>query len=182
MKIPEKFHNSLKDQPFTHCKMCEKELIDSKEGYLIEKAFRRFPENNGEELIFEIAICMDCAMKMRAQLSRESIKNVNRYFQERTQERSAEMGRFSEDELMNTCLLSGRPIEDTEEYQLYAHCRGGEISPMGGFYMLSGEVIEEIQDVLSPETKDELNRFSDDHLGTPPELQKLFSRGHLVTV
>ena len=182
MKIPEKFHNSLENQRFTHCKICDKELIQNEESYLIEKAYRRFPETGGEELLFEVAICMDCSTNMRNQLSKESLERISSFFQERALQRREALSNLSKDELMETCLLSGQKIEEMENYQIYAHCRGDKIAPTGGVYMLGDTIIEEIQDLLSAETRDALNRFSDDHLGTPPELRKLFASGDLVGI
>lgn len=182
MKIPDKFHNSLDEQLFTHCKMCDKELVEGEQDYLIEKAYRKFPDGHGEELLFEMAICMECALEMRKKLSSESLKNVNQYFMSKAGKRQDELRELSPDDLLQTCLLSGQNLEDMEEYQIYAHCRGGEISKMGGFYLLSGQILEEIQDLLSKETRDELNRFADDNLGTPPEFRKLFSGGDLVGI
>ena len=184
MNIPEKFHNSLTDHPFEHCKMCKKELLESKSEYLIEKAYRRFKDDKGEELLFEVAICLECATNMRSTLSKESVSNIQSFFFRKAMERRATMADpagFMGDPLRE-CLLNGKPLEDTEEYQIYAHCRGYQISIDGGYYMLSDEIIEKIQSLLSKETKDELQRFSDDNFGIPPELQKLFSKGDLIGI
>lgn len=161
--------------------MCDKELLNSNSSYIIEKAFRRFP-NHGEELIFEVAICTECAGNMRATLSWESLEKVTQFFAQKASLRKAELTKLSPDELLQTCLLSGRPLAEMEEYQVYAHCEGNNIAPMGGYYLLSGQIMEEIHDALSTQTKDELQRFSDDNLGTPPELQKLFSRGDILVI
>lgn len=184
MKIPEKFNNSLEEKPFSHCKLCDKELLESNSEYLIEKAYKRFPEGGGEELLFEIAICLECAMNMRSTLSKQSLANVQQFFFKKGMERRQQLvdpESFAENPLRE-CLLSGKPFEETREYQIYAHCRGGDISMDGGYYMLSDEIIEEMQSLLSKETRDELERFSDDNLGVPPELKKLFSRGDLITI
>ncbi len=164
--------------------MCEKELLESKSEYVIEKAYRRFKDEKGEELLFEVAICLDCAFSMRSSLSKESVSNIQRFFFKKSMERRSALE--DTDELMSNplgqCLLNGKAIDDMEEYQIYAHCRGTEISMEGGYYLLSDEIIEEIQSLLSKETRDELQRFSDDNFGIPPELQKLFSRGDLITL
>ncbi len=184
MKIPEKFHNTLEEHPFSHCQMCQKELLESNSEYLIEKAYRRFPDNDGEELIFEIAICLKCAMSMRSTLSRESLSNIQRFFFRKGLERRQNLTdslEFSKNPLRE-CLLSGKAVSEMSEYQIYAHCRGDEVVMDGGCYLLSDEIIEEMQSLLSKETRDELQRFSDDNFGIPPELKKLFSRGDLITI
>lgn len=162
--------------------MCQKELIQSQSEYLIEKAYKRFPDTGAEELLFEIAICMECATNMRAQLSKESLSNIQQFFFRKGLERRQALQDpegFAEDPLRE-CLLSGKPVSNMKEYQVYAHCRGDEVARDGGYYMLSDEIIEEMQSLLSQQTRDELQRFSDENLGMPPELKKLFSRGDLI--
>ncbi len=184
MNIPKKFYNSLTEHPFEHCKMCEKELLESKSEYVIEKAIRRFKEAEGEELLFEVAICLDCAFSMQSNLSKESVSNIQSFFFKKAMERRRSMDDpegFLEDPLRE-CLLNGKKVMEMEEYQIYAHCKGDEIAVPGGYYLLSDDIIEEIQLLLSKETKDELERFSDDNFGIPPELRKLFSRGDLITI
>lgn len=154
--------------------------MDHHLDYVVEKAFRRFPDEMGEELLFEMAVCMDCAMDMRKQLSQESRQSVQSFFLEKVEERRQQNQSFSREELMNQCLLTGEPLNELQEYQIYAHCRGEHLSPMGGAYMLGGPVIEQIQDMLSKKTRDELQRFADENLGGPPELRKLFAGGDLV--
>lgn len=179
MNIPEKFHNSLTDQPFQTCKICERDFMEHQLDYVIEKAYRKFPGDMGEELLFEMAICLDCAGKMRKQLSEESKEAVQKFFMERARARQKE--NLSREDLMHQCLLSGDPLEDLEEYQIYAHCRGDRISPYGGTYLLGGPILEQMQALLSKKTRDELERFSEENLGGPPELRKLFSGSDLVS-
>ncbi|MDZ7848592.1 MAG: hypothetical protein U5L96_18675 [Owenweeksia sp.] len=133
MKIPEKFHNSLSEKPFTHCKMCQAELLESEKSYLIEKAYRRFPDNGAEQLLFEVAICLQCASSMRSSLSADSVDTVNHYFYERSMDRREELLQLSPGDLLKTCLFSGAPLEDMEEYQVYAHCRGRRAGPHGWY-------------------------------------------------
>lgn len=184
MKIPSKFHNSLEEQPFSHCHICDKSLLEDDQEYLIEKAYRKFPNGHGEELLFEIAICIDCAMKMRTTLSKESLENIERFVLSKgleNQQHPERRERLMEDPLQQ-CLLSGKPLEQVEQYQIYAHCQGDHIAQNGGFYMLSDDILEEMQGLLSKQTRDELNRFSNDNFGIPPELRKLFGSGDLITL
>lgn len=181
MKIPDKFNNSLEEKPFDHCKMCNKSLLEDNTEYLIEKAYRKFPDNNGEELLFEIAICMECAIKMRSELSKESIQNINRFFAEKTMERQQQiMEQGPSYDPLNECLLSGKKMDAIQQYQIYAHCRNGELMIDRGYYMLSDDIIEQIQNLLSKKTREELERFSDENLGVPPELKHLFGKGDLI--
>ncbi len=184
LDIPQKFNNSLTEHPFEHCKMCKKELLESESEYIIEKAYRKFVDDKGEQLLFEVAICLECASGMRSTLSKESVSNIQGFFFKKAMERKVTRSNsenFTEDPL-GECLLNGKLIEDMEEYQIYAHCKGRKIAAQGGYYLLSDDIIETIQSLLSKETKDELQRFSDENFGIPPELQELFSRGDLIAL
>ncbi len=178
MKIPEKFHNSLEEAPFKTCNNCQKELINSNSEYLIEKAYKQFGQFEAEELLFEIAICMDCANTMRGSLSKESKNAVENFFMEKSMARKNQAGI----DPMAECLLTGKPLTEMEEYQIYAYCQGDSIAMHGGYYVLSDDIIEAIQSLLSAETKEELQRFTDEHTGMPPELKKLFSQGDLLLI
>lgn len=182
MEIPEKFNNTLTEKPFSDCGICGRDLHSNNLAYLIEKAYRRFPENGGEELLFEIAVCHDCARNMRTQLSKESRKAVNEFFYQEFMTRLQELREADDEYLLSHCLLSGKPLAEMKEYQIYAHCQGAGMADHGASYILSDEVIEQIQNLLSDETRDQLRKFSDDHLGTPPELQKILDRSPLLTI
>lgn len=182
MEIPKKFHNSLSESPFEECGICSRNLRDNNLAYLIEKAFRQFPDDGGKQLLFEIAVCHDCARSMRSQLSQESRKAVNQFFYHEFMARLEQLREADDDYLMNHCLLTGKPLENMGEYQIYAHCQGNNMADRGAAYILSGDVIERIQDLLSEETRDELRKFSDDHLGTPPEIQKILDRSPIFTI
>lgn len=182
MQIPDKFHNTLTEKAFADCGICGRDLREHNLAYLIEKAYRRFPDNRAEELLFEIAVCHDCARNMRTQLSQESRKAVNEFFYHEFMTRLQELREADDEYLMNHCLLSGKPLEEMNEYQIYAHCQGDHMADHGAAYILSDEVIEQIQELLSEETRDQLHRFSDDHLGTPPEIQKILDRSPILTI
>ena len=83
---------------------------------------------------------------------------------------------------LDECLLSGKHLQDMETYQVYAHCTGTQLSMNRGYYMLSDAVIEEIQELLSDKTRDELERFSDENLGVPPELKHLFNKPDFIPI
>ena len=182
LNIPNKFHNSLTEKPFKDCNICHRDLEKENLAYLIEKAYRRFPENGAEELLFEIAICHECAQEMRSQLSKESRAAVNRFFYNEFMARVQELKDADDEYLLSHCIVSGDSLESTEEYQIYAHCKGSQMADHGAAYLLSGKVIEKIQSLLSKETKDQLGRFSDDHLGTPPEFREILDRSPMLTI
>lgn len=182
LEIPEKFNNSLSDHKFANCSVCQADLSIPDTEYLIEKAYRRFPDNHGEELIFEVAVCFSCAAKMRGELSKESLKNIQSFFEQKGMEQRMANPHASPSDLLHKCLLSGKDLQQMQEYQIYAHCKSGELAAPNSYYMLSDDMIEAIQELLSDHTREQLEKFSDDNIGMPPELRKLFSQGDLLVI
>ena len=157
------------DKPFATCTMCHREFSKNDE-YIIEKAMK------GTDVIFELAMCLTCAEDMRKHLSKDSLKRIEAYmsrvdFEARAQHFRDQPSNNVQDYLGH-CVVSGKPIDPKEEHQIYAYCSGQEMMYSAMPYAISGEVMEEIQELLSPETKQELDNFMDQYL-IPDDLRDL---------
>ena len=177
--IPAYFQAQSTGEPFDLCISCNTSLLENDTLYMIEKAFRRYPGYEIEDVVFEYAMCLDCLQKMQQSLSVTSLENIASYFSERVdmeQRYHTLMPGFpiNGDEWTTHCIISGKHTRDLEEYQIYGLC-SGKAMVFGYFpYMLSGEIMDDLSTLISKKTKDELDGFIDDHLGLPPELKKLF--------
>lgn len=175
--IPDLMKSDLTDENFTNCLMCDIDLMESQIPYMIEKAFKRAPDGS-LYTIFEFAICMNCAQKTQNQLSRESLAKIQEYFASKTDliERNEEMfdkEALDFEEWTDHCVLSGEKISDCDEFQVLVTCQGDQME-MGIFpYAISGKEAENVQELLSAKTKDELDDFMNTHLDLPPELKML---------
>ena len=157
------------EEPFQSCTMCQTKFEEDTD-FLIEKAIK------GNDVIFELAICLPCAEDMRKQLSADSLKKIEAYmsavdFEGRAQHFVETQSDQIEDFIGN-CLVSGEKIDPKEEHQIYAYCQGGEMIYTAMPYAMSGAVMEEIQELLSPETKQEMDDFMDQYL-IPDDLKDL---------
>ena len=177
MEIPGAFYNSDDQELFRHCKVCEKELIESEADYFIEKVIKRFPDLETEQCLFEYAICEDCLHKQQQKLSAESRNRIMEFYLQRVEER-VESGLQQMPDL-DHCMLSGRSLEETSEYQIVAKARGSRLAEIPPF-MVSGQILEQISELLSAQTREELDRFRDDNFGWPPELSRKLSGGDLI--
>lgn len=170
--IPTIFFDTIKEEPISHCQFCEKDLLNGDEPYVIEKAFRK------TEVVFEYAMCMSCADNMRHQMSTDSMAAVEKYMMEnaRFQERAFELKdkEYSTEDWLNNCLVKDTERAGQEEYQIYGMFKGGKMIQNQFPYMMSGEALEEIQELLSAETKDEIDRFKEEFFNIPPEFADLF--------
>ncbi len=171
--IPKEFYSFETDQPFERCIECEKYLLDDDTEYIIEKAVKSYEGYSAKDTVFDYAICMDCADRMRNDISKESWQQMMNYFQQNMdfQFRMEMHGRPPEEGLKN-CMIKKTEMEDCLEYQIYAHCRGGKLNMENPPYMISGEVMEELLPLLSDKTIDEMNGFMNKHFSPDPSLME----------
>ncbi|MFA0964793.1 hypothetical protein AB9P05_23495 [Roseivirga sp. BDSF3-8] len=178
--IPHRFFSSATEKPFEHCIECKKSLL-SGEPYLIQKSYRRYPDFNIEDTVFEFAMCFGCFEGMRNRMSRDSLRRMDSFFSEnaRIEEhlKKKTLGlNFSLDHFINNCIIEDIPIEETEEFQLVALCEGYHLSFSLPPYAISGQAMERMAELLSAETLDEMDDFRGRHFTGPPELSKLLNR------
>ena len=181
-EIPKVFWSDLSNQPFEHCIHCEKYLLEEDTEYLIEKAIQSTEKEGVYSTIFEYAICFDCADQMKAQLSESSIQNINRFYAEhvdmdaRREQLIAHTENTERDWLKN-CIVKHKPYQAGSEYQIYGQCSGKRFLYFDMPFMISGEAMEEMIELISDETMDELDRFKDDLISGPPEFKEILDKG-----
>lgn len=142
------------------CSLCNCDLIAPDTNYLIEKAFA-----NGET-IFEHALCLDCHAVTVSQMSADSMQRIRTYFSEHVdmeKRHASALEQFGNDhqKWIAHCLIKGYPLQECGEYQLYGFCSGDQLTFNGSPYILSGEAVDEITDLLSSETAEALADISD---------------------
>lgn len=158
--IPEVFWSFETGRPFTRCSLCGRDLMEEGTNYLIEKAFRE------GETLFEHALCLDCHVGCQEEMSEESRRNIRAYFADRVdiesrpmqlqQKAGADSARW-----LDHCLVKGYPLEECGEYQIYGFCIDRDLIFNGAPYMICGEVIDEILELLSSQTLGVLGDISD---------------------
>ena len=171
--IPKVFYSFETRAPFERCIECEKYLLDDDTEYIIEKAVKNYEGYAAKDVVFDYAICMDCAEQMRKEVSKESWDKMMQYFQENMdiQSRLDRQGKTPEENLRN-CMIKKTDVDQCREYQIYAHCRGKQLNMENPPYMISGEVMEELLPLLSNQTIDEMNWFMNKHFSPDPSLME----------
>lgn len=149
--VPEVFWSFETGKPFKQCRICECDLMEKGTNYLIEKAFKK------GETIFEHAICLDCYTEYHQSMSAESHQRIQDYFAEHTnmnerQDQYMEKYGTKVDPWISHCMVKGFPTREVDEYQLYGYCIDKDLVFSGAPYVLCGDVIEELIELLSPET------------------------------
>ena len=163
-EIPKTFYSFIDEKPFENCADCGKGLLNNNTEYLIERVYRNHKEYKTSEVIFDYAICMDCAMRLHQEMSNESKQKLQQFFQSNLNlEKRNQLIRDKKsiEESLSTCLVSGDDLVECEEYQVCAHCVGDKVFMGNPPYMISGKILDRIMHLLSNETQDILNGFYD---------------------
>lgn len=163
--IPEEFYSFNTGEPFDKCSDCERNLLEPGVIYVIEKAIRQYEGYTAKDVIFECAICLNCAERVKNELSKESLSNMMKFYEEMM------MGgqQFEDGETMSKCAATGTPRKKLTNYQINALCDGSKLSPFQPPYLISGEILEEMNDILSDSTRDFLDDYQQKFIGPSPE-------------
>jgi len=180
LEIPKIFFDSLTDKPFTNCSMCNCDLISGTWTYVIEKVFRRNVISGKMEVIFEYAVCIECARKLIDSYSKESMERMQEYFKNlRLMDDEANIPlvlntKQDMDNHLSKCSFTGKLVEEMEEYQMAAQFSGNHFSNMSPPYIFGGHAMEDVMDLLSEKTLGEIDDFTGKYLSGPPEFRDFF--------
>lgn len=177
--IPPIFYPEGSDKPFCNCKVCGKELIDSEEQYVIEKAYGQDIETGKRQVIFEFVYCFDCVQEIHQTLSVESRAKIAEYMQQNSdlERRDAELKKhelFDVDIWLHNCVVKNQSIDEVKEFQVYALCMGNDLLFHQAPYMICGDAVDDIMGLLSNKSLDILNDLMTDLTDLPPEFSELF--------
>jgi hypothetical protein len=166
--IPEVFYCDRTGSRFDRCLVCD-EVLTQRTVYLIEKARR------AGETLYEYAVCLDCYLTFREDLSYTSVRAVDKFFAERVEFelRNIEMKAIAPDRVepwLSECVVYRTPILPEDEYQIFALCQGHNLIMDHFPYAICGEAVGELYELLSPKTRGETDRFIEEQLGLPPEM------------
>ncbi len=185
IEIPKVFYSDAEEQPFHHCVMCGKDLMASGEEYMIEKVFKTYPGHDFVSTIFEFAICMECHHKMQSSMSAESLQNIQRYYDDLIRQRGSnsvmiDLNTFDINQWLSKCFFTDKPVSEMEEYQVVGVFKGDKLLLNQVPMVMGNEVMEEMSELLSEKTRDEMNGFREKYLGPPPEISEIFSGKKLI--
>jgi hypothetical protein len=180
--IPEDFHSDLEQNIFCDCTFCGDNLLKGEVSYMIEKSFKVNPNNNKRNTVFEYAICMDCNTRKMKAMSAESVSNIQQYMANNFLLEGLNDHVDDESDPFAKCLVTGTPIEELEEYNIVGHFIGDKMISGQFPILISPSIGEEIQELLSQQTKDEFDDFMSTITNVPPELKALFKTKRPVFV
>lgn len=173
--IPEDFYSMDTNEPFKNCLVCNKDLIGSEEPYFIEKAVRNYKEYNTKDVIYEYAMCLQCAESMKNELSKESNEKIQEYFLTNINPQLLmELQHNDYQDRLSKCIITGEALNDQNEYMVCGMFKGDKLIQGELPYMLSEKAMDEIAQMMSNKTLGFLDDFMGEHFSGPPEINELF--------
>jgi len=176
-EIPSIFYSDENSKPFSHCVSCDKYLLQTGTLYVIEKAIKRYEKFNTTDTIFEYAMCLDCYSKVCKSFSDTSKTKMQDYF-----DRNVDLGArrkalleknvLKMDEWVSKCIIKGTSVKEVSQYQICCQCDGRDLLLGLSPFMISGEAVDEIANLLSNKTLGEIDGFIGEFFPWPPELKK----------
>lgn len=168
---------------FTHCRICDRDLTAPDAEYLVEKMVRNDSQEWGPQELFAFAICLPCAQNIQGRMSEDSRRALEE-FSEKHLKRLARTPGWSPQQSLeeHSCFFSGKPLGEEEAYQVTGLFRGKELQSHRPVMLVGSTVIEEMQENLSQATRDEMDRFTGDNFGWPPEVREALQGKRLLLI
>ncbi len=187
LDIPKIFYSDADEKPFENCVVCGKDLLHGDETYMVEKVLKTYEGHDFTSTVFEFAICTSCHMKMQEGMSEESMQNMQIYYQNFIQQRGSDsimidLNTFDINDWLSKCFFKNTPVTELEEYQVVGMFKGDKLLLNQPPMVMGYEVMEEMSELLSKQTKDEMNGFREKFLGPPPEFSEFIYGKKLIVV
>ncbi len=183
--IPEQFYSDGEGRPFETCVVCGKNLLEDGTRYVIEKAMKNYAESHYTATLFEYAMCLDCYQEMQKGMSEESMRNLQEYYLRVIEEKGGQLitidlSDFNLNDWLSKCFFKDQPVNEMKEYQLIGQFDGNRMVMNTPPMAIGEEVMEEMSELLSEQTKGEMDRFREKFLGPPPEIEELLHGRKLI--
>ena len=160
--IPGILYSAYLEGPFTKCSACDGDLPVPDKLYQIQKTWRR------GEVVFEIAICLECAARLMSEFSRESLMKMQNFFRENFREAAG----------IDECRFCGIRRGPDTEYEIGAACRGSFL--LRPPVLVCADCVASSQENLSKKTRDAWGDFIENNLPGVPAGLDVPSQPHLL--
>ncbi|CAN5213647.1 hypothetical protein BH23VER1_BH23VER1_07640 [soil metagenome] len=165
--IPEPFFSEETGAPFACCIECERSLAEMDGPYMVQKC------SNGRETIFEFAICAPCAERLHRSYSEASRQSISRFFHSHVDldarvRTLREGGSADLERWIGDCMTCGSPRRPGEGHATAALCAGADILFSHAPFRICSRCEIELNELVSPETRNEWDRFVGRNFDLPP--------------
>lgn len=187
IEIPERFYSDADGRPFEYCKVCNKYLLDEGTSYVVEKALKNYDGYDFYSTLFEYAICTSCHSNIQKAMSEESLRKLQEYYMsvmagKGNQPIVINIADFKLNDWLSKCFFTGDSIEHMNEYQLIAQFKGSKMIMNTPPIIVGEGAMEQMSNLLSDQTIDEMNGFKHKHFGPDPELEEFIYGKKLLLI
>jgi hypothetical protein len=176
--VPPIFCNYDTGLPFTKCSLCENELTPASK-YLVEKVFKQNRKLNISEIVYEYAVCWDCASELGTDISKDSREAISAVFQEYQDPMRLRLEHLHSSELYiidswtERCTFTGKETRMCEEFAVSGIIEEGSLLYEHSPVVVSDDFMLLVQSVLSKETKETFDGLRDKILDGSPSVEDL---------
>ena len=173
--IPKDFLEFETGEHFKRCIQCECDLLEEGTRYIIERSIRRYPGMKASDVVYEYAMCLECVVRQKEEMSSESLQNLESYFLNNMSMEKMKNS-YDLDKSTGSCAVYGTGFNEMSEYVSQATCNGKHLDPMMNLMVLGERAMGEMEELISQKTRDEMDDFIDQHFSGPPEWRELLKR------
>lgn len=160
--------------PFHRCTKCACELGATGHPWIVNKEWHR------GECVMEYALCHHCRREMQASISGESMRFVQRFFEEHIDPVRfvGHLGAEGDPKpLIAGCFACGQPRESVEGFGISAIFEGPGVLEIGPLPVLMCSACSaKVEAGISKPTRESWQRFVENHFPGPPGLDEPMPR------
>jgi hypothetical protein len=189
-EVPRPFFSEYLSAAFVRCIDCEADLLDTAEAYSVIKSYV------GRETVFEMAICSRCSIRLAEGYSSHSKAMFEASLQRwkhrpqsdaRQDDDSAQPAESSpsppsfplvvgEIDQIDRCAACGRPRDKCHRYSIVGAFLGRSLVTPSGYpfrlpLMICDQCNSATTENISQQTRDNWDRFVEDHFDGPPGIE-----------
>jgi hypothetical protein len=178
--LPPFFHNYETGEPFSHCLVCDKDL-SKVDKYAVEKVLKQNRNMTSPEIIYEYAICMDCAGNMQEEISEESMRSIQDLFEQHSFNALMKLeylhgtDKYDIKAWTERCSFTGKETRLCSEFSVSGIIENGRLVFEHAPMVISDDFMEMIQDSLSKKTRDYFDDFRDSYFDLPPDIKDIIN-------
>jgi len=176
--IPSFFYQYDTETPFVRCTMCETSLVLAN-TYIIEKVFKQNKYLKVSEIVYEYAICLECAGAAGDEISQDSRQAITNVFNAHRDHLTMKLDylhsteKYNLESWLERCSFTGKEIRLCNEYAVSCIVENGNMVFEQGPMVVSDEFMEKLQGVLSAETKRAFDKIRDKVFDGSPSIEDI---------
>ena len=176
--IPSFFNNYDTGAPFQRCTFCDSKL-EASDKYAVEKMINQNITLQSREIVYEYALCWECATSMGSEISDDSREAIQLLYNEHSENLIRKLDylhstdKYTLESWMERCSLTNKEIRLCGEFSVSAIIEHGNLVYEQAPMIVSDEFMMKLQNVLSQETKEGFEGLRNKIMDGSPSVEDL---------